>query len=149
MSKLSIAGVIALVVLATPAQATEARWASPDDPAVKPIMEAARIWSKAGCSAQPELVSFFAEDFQGTTRGKRYGRDEVNPPGTDRDCRLGEVRIRLFSDDTAVAYGNETSQRVGADGKEATHCLVWTDVWMKRDDRWQIIAAHDTSAPCE
>jgi hypothetical protein len=48
----------------------------------------------------------------------------------------------------AVAYGNESSIRKGKDGKEFLRCLVWTDTWLKRDGKWQIIAAQDVVVKC-
>jgi len=34
-------------------------------------------------------------------------------------------------------------------GKEAMRCLVWTDTWLKRRDKWEIIAVQDTAVPCK
>jgi hypothetical protein len=48
----------------------------------------------------------------------------------------------------AVAYGNESSIRKGKDGKEFLRCLVWTDTWLKRDGKWQIITAQDVVVEC-
>ena len=48
----------------------------------------------------------------------------------------------------AIAYGNESSIRKGKDGEENLRCLVWTDTWLKREGKWQIIAAQDTAVPC-
>jgi hypothetical protein len=40
------------------------------------------------------------------------------------------------------------SLRKGKDGKEFLRCLVWTDTWLKRDGKWQIIAAQDVVVEC-
>ena len=29
------------------------------------------------------------------------------------------------------------------------HCLTWSDTWLKRDGRWQIIGAQDAQFPCK
>ena len=33
-------------------------------------------------------------------------------------------------------------------GKEAKRCLIWTDTWLKRAGKWQIVTAQDTLIPC-
>ena len=35
------------------------------------------------------------------------------------------------------------------DGAERSRCLIWTDTWLKRNSKWQIIAAHDPQFNCE
>jgi len=29
------------------------------------------------------------------------------------------------------------------------HCLTWTDTWLKRDGKWQIIGVQDAQFPCK
>jgi len=44
-----------------------------------------------------------------------------------------------------VAQGNETwHKKSGETGR-----FVWTDTWLKRNGRWQIVAAEDLIAPVE
>jgi hypothetical protein len=35
------------------------------------------------------------------------------------------------------------------EGKETKRCLIWTDTWLKRAGKWQIVAAQDTTIPCK
>ena len=51
---------------------------------------------------------------------------------------LNDVKIRFYGD-TAVAQGSESwERRTGERGR-----FVWTDTWIRRNGRWQIVAAED------
>jgi len=55
---------------------------------------------------------------------------------------LNDVKIRFYGD-AAIAQGNESWQRqTGERGR-----FVWTDTWIRRHGRWQIVAAEDLDAP--
>ena len=49
----------------------------------------------------------------------------------------------------AVVYGREHA--VGKDKAQpnAKVCQVWTDTWLKRSGKWQIIASHDNRVECK
>jgi len=138
--------------LAIRSLAQEARWGSPDEDAVKFITAAEAKWASSACSPQPDLKDVIADDFEGTSpTGRRYGKEEAISTDTKslaRDCQLGEVKVRFFGDSIALAYGAESSMNKGSNGKEAKHCLIWTDTWLKRAGKWQIVAAQDTLVPC-
>jgi hypothetical protein len=55
---------------------------------------------------------------------------------------LNEAKVRFFAD-VAVIQGNESWKR--KDGQ--TGRFVWTDVMVKRNGAWQIVAAEDLIAP--
>lgn len=57
------------------------------------------------------------------------------------DSTLDNVEVRFFGD-TAVAHGDETW--VKKDG--TTGRYVWTDIWVRRNGEWQIVAAQDAAA---
>jgi hypothetical protein len=56
--------------------------------------------------------------------------------------------VRFFGDSIAIAYGAESSVPKTKDGKETKGYLIWTDTWLKRAGKWQIVAAQDTDIPC-
>ena len=93
-----------------------------------------------------------ADDFQGTSpSGRRYDKNKAITADTkalSRDCQLGEVKVRFFGDSIAIAYGAESAVSNAKDGKEIKRCLIWTDTWLKRAGKWQIVAAQDTGIPC-
>ena len=150
-----LASLLALLFLggfALPSFAQESRWGSPEDETVKFIIAAEAKWANSACIPQPDLKNVIADDFQGTSpSGRRYGKDEAITPDTkslSRDCQLGEVKVRFFGDSIAIAYGAESAVSKAKDGKETKRCLIWTDTWLKRAGKWQIVAAQDTDIPC-
>jgi hypothetical protein len=114
---------------------------------------AAEAKADSACSPQPDLKEVIADDFQGTSpSGRRYGKEKAIATDTkalERDCQLGEVKVRFFGDSIAIAYGAESAVAKAKDGKEAKHCLIWSDTWLKRAGKWQIVAAQDTNIPCK
>ena len=147
----SLAAAIFIGCFAFPALGQSSRWGSADEPTVKFMTEMEAKWASSNCSPQPDLGSVIADDYQGTsTSGKRYGRADAiasDPKSFSRDCRLGEVKVRFFGDAIAVAYGEESRVQKSKEG-EAKRCQVWTDTWLKRAGKWQIVAAQDTIVPC-
>jgi hypothetical protein len=137
---------------ASPAVAQESRWGSADEETVKFMLAAEAKWANSACSPQPDLKDIIADDFQGTsTKGLRYGKEDAitsDPKSVSRDCQLGEVKVRFFGDSIAIAYGAENRMAKEDDGKETKRCQMWTDTWLKRGGKWQIVAAQDTIVPC-
>lgn len=139
--------------LSLSAYAQQARWGKPGEATVKLIKASEKMWLDADCSPQLGLKDVFADDFQGTSpSGERYGKKQAMatadpPPATD--CRLGDITVHFFSDATALVYGSESSLRTNADGEVKKRCLVWTDTWLKRSGRWQIVAAQDNQVRCK
>lgn len=131
--------------------AQKAHWASPDDSVAIKLIAMDKMWAESNCRPQPGLEDVFADDFQGTAPdGTRYGKEEALAPlkYPDRQCEFGDVKVHFFGYDLAIAYGNESSIRKGADGKEYKRCLAWTDIWLKLDGKWQLIAAQDNVVEC-
>ena len=142
----------ATFLISVSVSAQKTYWASADDSLARELIATAKMWAESNCSPQPGLKEVFADEFQGTRPdGTRYGKEEAmstNLMNPDRQCQLGEVKIQFFGETVAIAYGNESSIRKGKDGKEYLRCLVWTDTWLKREDKWQIIAAQDVVVKC-
>jgi hypothetical protein len=143
-----------LTAVPAPAQSPQrGRWASADDPVAKQMIQMEREWAEDGCTQKPVGVAFLADDFQGTAPGgERYDKAEALKQDTslkERDCRLDEAKVRFFGDRVAIIYGSERALHADENGKEAMRCLVWTDTWLKRRGKWEIIAVQDTAAPCK
>ena len=119
------------------------------------MIDAERQWAEAACNHNKIVEEVLADDFQGTSPdGKRYTKSEEVADTTDisktaRDCRLIDAKVRFFGDDLAMVYGSESSVRKANDGNQKSRCLIWTDTWLKRNARWQIIAAQDTQFDCK
>ena len=65
-----------------------------------------------------------------------------NGPGDFLSNHLDYAHVRVFGD-TAVVQGSEIWTRKG--GRKGR--FVWTDTWLRRNGKWQIVAAEDVSVP--
>lgn len=141
-----------LIVLGTFATAQQSRWAKDDDPLAKYIIDMERQWAESGCTHDSVASKFLADDFQGTApSGERYNKAEALKTDhslNERDCHLDEAKVRFFGDTVAIAYGSERA-KTKRDGAEAMRCLVWTDTWLQRSGKWEIIAVQDAEQPCK
>ena len=84
-------------------------------------------------------------------KGKTYRKaemvaDTAGAPEYFASNQLGDVVVR-FHGDMAVAQGSETWHR--KKGSPAVGRFVWIDTWLKRNGRWQIVAADDLIAPAQ
>jgi hypothetical protein len=142
--------ILALLFTAGAACAGTSHWGANDDPAVMRLVAAEATWAALQCGPKPEMAAYVADDFQGTgTNGARYGRVAAIQRGHDRDCKLGSVKVHFVTDNVAILYGGESRIVKSGNGKEAPRCQVWTDTWIKRDGKWQVVAAQDNVVPCK
>lgn len=86
---------------------------------------------------------FVGVDIDGSHDSKADAiKDYRSQPSEFASNHLNEVEIRFYGD-AAVAQGNEGwKKKNGAAGK-----FVWTDTWIKRGGKWQIVAAEDLLPP--
>lgn len=150
--------VLALVVFLTTtvvaAHGQQGQWAAAGNATAKFMVDAERQWAESACTHNRITESILADDFQGTSpEGKRYAKSEelahsADSSETSRDCRLIDANVRFFGDKLAIVYGSESAVRKAKDGTEKPRCLIWTDTWLKRDGKWQIIAAQDMPLDC-
>lgn len=141
-----------LVVVA--GQGQQSHWASADDKTAKYIIDMERKWAEGVCADNGVVAGLLAEDFQGTTtKGERFTKaDELKDekgPRTAHGCGLDEAKVRFFGDSVAIVYGFEHAIGKDATQPDAKVCQVWTDTWMKRDGKWQIIASQDNRVGCK
>jgi hypothetical protein len=117
------------------------------------MIDSERKWAEAGCDHNRITETLLADDFYGTAPdGSRYERAKEiasDPSRTERDCKLDGARVRFFGSALAMVYGSEQATTIGPDGKDSGRCLVWSDTWLKRNGKWQIISAQDTSVACK
>jgi hypothetical protein len=143
---------VAVIAAVASAAAQQGKWAAADDPTAKYIINKERQWAESACT-HSSVAEFLAEDFQGTAPdGKRYDKAQAlenDSSLSERDCRLDDAKVRVFGEHIALAFGSERGVRKPKVGKEFMRCLVWTDTWLKRENKWQIVAAQDTQVPCQ
>lgn len=134
-----------------PAEEITGKWATPGDPVAKALVDMERRWAVSACGNEKVADKILAEDFQGTSPkdGKIYSKqDALGDPKkhaaiSARECQLDSARVRIFGDSIAIIYGSESSVRRDKSGQDTPHSVVWTDTWLKRNGKWQIIAAQD------
>lgn len=133
------------------------RWASATDPVAKLLIEQERLWATHACKPNTVLQTLIADDFVGTSpEGTLYTKPDMLPkPGArpaapgERNCKLINALVRWFGPDVAVVYGRESAIAKGADGKDKLRVLVWTDTFLRRGGKWQIIAVQDMDVPAK
>jgi ketosteroid isomerase-like protein len=109
------------------------------------IIESERQWAESVVSGDTSAIErFIADDFVGVDElGKLYEKAKMisntrTAPKYFVSNHLNEVKVRFYGD-TALAQGNESWQkRTGERGR-----FVWIDTWLRRNGRWQIVAAED------
>jgi Domain of unknown function (DUF4440) len=80
-------------------------------------------------------------------KGRLYDKGKMiaetrNAPQYFASNHLNEVKVRFYGE-TAIAQGNESwERRTGERGR-----FVLTDTWIRRNGRWQLVAAEDLIAP--
>jgi ketosteroid isomerase-like protein len=106
-------------------------------------------WAEASAKRDTATVErILADDFMGLDpNGSFFGKaDELasisKNQGDYVSGKSDEVNV-LFYGDAAVARGRESwEKRSGERGR-----YVWTDTWIRRNGKWQIVAAVDVKVP--
>jgi hypothetical protein len=94
------------------------------------------------------LERILANDFVGVDiDGSHYTKaqaikDARTKPSEFVSNHANEIQVRFYGD-AAVAQGSESwKKKDGTAGK-----FVWTDTWIRRDGKWQVVAAEDLVPP--
>jgi len=112
------------------------------------ILESERQWAESVATGDTSAIDrILADDFIGVDpKGRLYAKPQMidetrNAPKYFVSNRLNDVKVRFYGN-TAIAQGSETwEKRSGERGR-----FVWTDTWLQRNGRWQIVAAEDLIA---
>jgi Domain of unknown function (DUF4440) len=143
---------IFVICPATSADAGETKAAT--DATSKRMIELETAWAEEECGHKSILADLLADDFRGTSpKGERYSKAQALTKAASNkshatDCRLLQTDVRFFGPSTAIIYGSETAIEATPDGKPERYCLIWTDTWLQRSGKWQIVAAQDTQFKC-
>jgi hypothetical protein len=68
--------------------------------------------------------------------------DAAAGPGDFISDHVDEVRVRFFGH-TAIAQSSESWVRKSESGKVVNGRFLWTDIWLERHGRWQVMQAQD------
>ena len=114
------------------------------------ILDGARQWAESvATGATTDLERIIADDFVGVDpQGNLYDKAKMlsntrEAPKYFASNRIGPVKVRFYGE-TAIAQGEETWVRHRGDPH--TGRFVWTDTWVRRSGKWQIVAAQDVIA---
>ncbi len=114
------------------------------------ILDGSRQWAESVSSGDTtDLERIIADDFVGVDpHGNFYDKAMMlsitrGGPQYFASNQIGTVQVRFFGE-TAIAQGEETW--VTHRGDARTGRFVWTDTWVRRDGKWQIVAAQDAMA---
>lgn len=108
------------------------------------IKECSADWASSVVTGDTSRMKvYFSEDFVGTgIEGNRYNKTQAVASNGPSDIygsnTIDSVDVRLFGT-TAIAHGSETWEKY--DGSKGQ--WVWTDIWLLRDQSWQLVAAQD------
>lgn len=113
------------------------------------IVDSERQWAESVATGDTTVLErILADDFVGVDpKGPFYDKAKMiantrEAPKYFVSNRLNDVKVRFYGD-TAVAQGDETwERRSGERGR-----FVWTDTWVRRSGKWQMVAAEDVIAP--
>jgi len=112
------------------------------------IRESESQWAESVATGDTKAIErILADDFIGTDpKGNLYDKatmiaDTRTAPKYFASNHLDQVKIRFYGN-TAVAQGSESWERPNGERGR----FVWTDTWIRRNGRWQIVAAEDLIA---
>ena len=116
------------------------------------IKESESQWAESVANGDTSVVErILADDFAGVDPdGNHYDKakmvaDTREAPKEFISNHLNNVKVRFFGDTTAVAQGDESWVR--RTEKPLRARFVWTDTWILRNGKWQIVASEDLIAP--
>lgn len=115
----------------------------------KTLMQMERDWTEAGLKKDVKTFDriiaddWVALDFLGKTVTKAEAvADLKSGSSTNQSVQLGEMKVRTFGN-TAVVTGSDTEKSTYK-GKDSSGKYVWTDVFVNRNGRWQVVASQST-----
>jgi hypothetical protein len=114
------------------------------------IVESESAWASSVATNDASVVErILADDFvwvlDGRVLNKATAVEEAGKGPSDfLSNTLEYAHVRFFGD-TAVVQGSEMWTRKG----DKMGRFVWTDTWLRRNGRWQIVASEDVSVPVE
>ena len=111
------------------------------------IIQSEKDWAESMANGDTSVIQrILADDFVGVSPdGKQYRKQQMiddtkQSPEYFISNHLNNVKVRFY-EKMAVAQGDETW--ITRSEKPDTGRLVWTDTWLYRNGKWQIVAAED------
>jgi ketosteroid isomerase-like protein len=115
------------------------------------IVESEKQWAESTASGDASAVErILADDYLGIAPDGTFSDKKAEVAGTHTEHNkyvsnhVNDVKVRFYGE-TAIAQGSETWERQTGEPRRGRY--VWTDTWLRRNGRWQIVAAEDLIAP--
>lgn len=112
------------------------------------IVALERAWMAAWLNRDRALCErILADDFlltsaRGVLMGKNEWLDAAMESFRGEAFEWLEIRVRPFGD-VAIVHA-KARQRASVSGQDWSGLFLLTDVWVWRDDRWQVVSRHGT-----
>jgi hypothetical protein len=114
------------------------------------IVESEGQWAESCATGKSVAERILADDYLGTLPdGQRVTKAqslawESSHPVSCISNHVNDVKVQ-FLGATVVAYGSESWERRSPEPTKGRY--VWTDTWMLRNGKWQIVASDDIQLP--
>jgi ketosteroid isomerase-like protein len=145
--KRTLLAFIAVAVLFAVASTARSAAPSPDNKVAATIEQLEHEWTTAIVNRDfATLDRLLANDFNGTsptahTYPKSHALADLKSGRyVVEKMDLDEVSVNVYGD-AAVAFTSQEEKSV-YDGKDISGHYHYTDVWIKRNGRWQVVASH-------
>ena len=123
-----------------------------NDEVARSLIDMTRQWLEANITHDTSILErIVADDFLGmhqdgsfSTKSEEIAQVKSSKCKVESD-HLDDAKVRVLGD-VAVLYGRETFT-VKCPDKVVTGTYVWTDTWLKRSGRWQIVAGQESRLP--
>jgi ketosteroid isomerase-like protein len=142
-----VASVLMVLLMMTAPQSASA--ASAAGSVEQAVAQMEKEWTEAGLHRDTAAVErIVADDWAGINwDGAKYTKAQLLDDlksGTfvAQSVTMDPVKVRVFGD-TAVATGGDTEKSTYK-GKDSSGHYLWTDVYTKRNGKWQAVASQST-----
>lgn len=150
----SIAAIFIVFVALTgaPAQPSDG---GQDEAVAQELMQLERGWVTASIKRDKVwLEQFLADEFvsthptSGTVKDKtREIADTIDPKMAVASMTLGEMRVRVIGE-VAIVTGSSAETGGGGHLTDTDRSYLFTDTFLKRNGKWQLIASHSSRMGC-
>ncbi len=118
----------------------------------KELLKIENDWGNAWVRGDPAFLDeLYAPEFAAVgAMGNRYDKaqsikGDTSPQVADKAFKLSDMKARIYGETGIVMGRKDLKFRYG--GKEQQMQFTFTDVFVKRDGRWQVIAVQATPLP--
>jgi uncharacterized protein (TIGR02246 family) len=118
------------------------------------VMNVHLEWAKADLTRDKAIVErILADDYVYTHEDGRVTNKEqdiaefAQDSITVKSAENTDIKVRVFSNDFAVTTGDYHLTGRDRDGKDFKVLSRWTNVLVKRDGTWRVVAGHNSLIP--